>query len=532
MATFTILDFWLIAAVSIGGASLIALGFWLLTSRRSNGTFIVGDTAVPTFLFDGDDLRDATADAHNMIKGVPAQMSGKQAVVHILGNRFPLLATAIDDIAHGETRRLLSADSGPMWIELKDLNGLLRLTLNGSTSHDSMTISEIATQDAMVSELSFLRSVMDQSPQLIWQEDAQGKLSWANASYLHLSDSMESHDGVSQFAWPDTSVFPNLHLDANDSRPKVRRISVALNRQKAEAWYDVTTQRDGDGVLHFAADANAIVTAEQNKRKVVQTLSKIFAHLSVGLAIFDHNRQLTIFNPALMELTRMRPDFLSARPTVDMFLDQLREARMLPEPKNYSSWREQFTALEAAARQGTYTESWDLPDGQTFKVTGRPYPDNSFAFFFEDVSAEVSLTRRFRSDIETGQGVLDTLPDAIAVFSAAGTLVMTNKAYSDLWQVADSDFVQIHDIRTELMTWQMHCAASPIWSELRNFIGTSGERNLWSDQAVLDDGRQISCKAQPISGGMTMVTFSAATVMRPLIHKLTMVDPAIRAAKR
>ena len=171
-------------------------------------------------------------------------------------------------------------------------------------------------------------------------------------------------------------------------------------------------------------------------------------------------------------------EFLSSRPTVDMFLDCLREERLLPEPKNYTSWREQFKALEDAARGGKYCENWSLPDGMTYRVTGKPHIDGAIAFFFEDISAEISLTRQFRSDIETGQSVLDSLSDAIAVFSTNGTLVISNKAYENLWDPSGTDQTQRLDIQHELAVWRNRCAVAPVWSGLRDFIGTSGERDL------------------------------------------------------
>lgn len=287
-----------------------------------------------------------------------------------------------------------------------------------------------------------------------------------------------------------------------------------------------------DGFLHFATDANAAVRADQERRNFVQTLGKTFAHLSIGLAIFDKRRQLAMFNPALLELTHLPAEFLSGRPTIDAVLDKLRESRMLPEPKNYASWRDQFTALEAEAKKGTYSEVWDLPDAQTYRVTGRPHPDGAFAILLEDISAEVSLTRRFRSDIETGQAVLDTLSDAIAVFSSAGTLVMSNCAYADLWSTDRHVYHDQRALQSEIDVWQNRSTPTLMWEELQDFIHLPGTRKPWSDDAVLDDGRHIRCHANPIAGGMTMVRFAFAPQVKPIIRKLTMPDTTIHSAKR
>jgi PAS domain-containing protein len=95
-------------------------------------------------------------------------------------------------------------------------------------------------------------------------------------------------------------------------------------------WYEVT-RTEQHGVLCYQADCiTALVHAEKAQRNFVQALTKTFAQLSIGLAIFDRNGQLALFNPALAELTGLRAEFLSGRPTVQTFLDRLRETRKMP----------------------------------------------------------------------------------------------------------------------------------------------------------------------------------------------------------
>lgn len=295
--------------------------------------------------------------------------------------------------------------------------------------------------------------------------------------------------------------------------------------------FDVTTIARDSYLIHFANDATSLVRADQDRRGFVQTLGKTFSDLPIGLAILNKARQLAMFNPALLDMTELPVTFLSTRPTIDMVLDRLHELRVMPESKDHSTWRDQFTAVEAGAKNGTYTENWALPDRQTLRVTGRPHLDGAFAVLFEDITTEVSLTRRFRSDIETGQAVLDTLPDAIAVFSGTGTMVVSNRAYSKLWSTQTELLLDHRDIKIEVSVWQENCIASPMWTEMRAFVQRLGGRKPWSENAMLVDGRHPRRHAQPIAGSMTMVRFMIAPPMRHVIQKLTQIDPAILARK-
>lgn len=71
----------------------------------------------------------------------------------------------------------------------------------------------------------------------------------------------------------------------------------------------------------------------KHRKNFVQTLTKTFATLSIGLVIFDRNRQLMLFNPALIDLTTLPADFLSARPNLLTVFDKLRDNQIMPEPK-------------------------------------------------------------------------------------------------------------------------------------------------------------------------------------------------------
>jgi len=185
---------------------------------------------------------------------------------------------------------------------------------------------------------------------------------------------------------------------------------------------------------------------------------------------------------------------------------------MMPEPKDYSSWRDRIAELMAQAADGKYLETWSLSSGQTYRVNGRPHPDGAIAFLFEDISAEVSLTRRFRSELEMSQGVLDALEGAIAVFSPSGVLTHSNKAYRDMWRVdPDSSFVDM-TIVDATRDWKNSCDASPIWADIREFVMHQRDRAVWDADVKMKDGLLLNCTISPLPSNASMVLFSAHPV--------------------
>ena len=476
--------------------------------RRDPQPLTLPQTSTPAFLFDGDSLVDASPSGAALIADAAPGASERESLVAVLLRQFPDLRDRLDALAPGSRDTVSAATDGNLCLSLANDGGLTRISLesrNVATAAQQYEDLERASQRA---ELLQLRRILRDTPQLIWTEDDQGQLIWANAAYLSYADRLMPSGDRAGRVWPGERLFTDIQPPLpSDPRTFGGRHALQLPGEKAEHWFDVTAVPHDGSVHYFAIDANATVRAERAQHEFQQTLGKTFAQLSTGLAIFNRKRQLAMFNPALLDMTGLPFAFMSARPSIDLVLDRLREMRRLPEPKNYSTWKDQFTALEAAAKNGTYSERWDMPDGQTFRVTGRPHPDGALAFLFEDISAEVSLTRRFRAEIETGQAVMNALPDAIAVFSPSNTLLMTNAAYDAIWQSADDSQMTIHDLRSALRIWKARTAPTGLWREVEDFGRLRQDRRLISAPLALTNGRALECEVQAIPGGMTMIRF-------------------------
>jgi PAS domain-containing protein len=279
--------------------------------------------------------------------------------------------------------------------------------------------------------------------------------------------------------------------------------------QGGAEWFDLVRMPLGDEVLCYALTANAAVQAETSLRDFMQTLTKTFADLPIGLAIFDRARVLQLFNPALADLTALAPDFLISRPTLSAVLDAMRAKAMIPEPRDYRSWRKQLLRLEEEATMGLFEETWNLPGGQTYRVIGRPHPNGALAFMFEDISHEMTQTRRYRADLELGQSVIDAVDEAVVVFSQGGQLVMSNIAYAQLWNHDPAVLLSDAGIGTLCAWWREHSAPSLLWDDATDFVATLGDRTPWDGEVRMLDGRLVTCRFRPLTGGATLITFRA-----------------------
>ena len=499
-----------LVAVTVFGSALVALlVVWFVAGRRTppdlmqTGLLTLEDAV---FLFDGEELIDVTGPGRALLEAVPMGVSDWARLGSFLAARLGGLAAALDRLeADGriEMDSDLAQDAGrkPLQLIAEAIGPLTRITLIDPEAEGRGVLVDGLSQRAMEDEIDQLRQTLDRAPAPIWREDEKGTVVWANRAYILRSGALDSSED--SFAWPLPHLF-NLPPGAGAQGPVRQPVEADGG---ATSWFDCHTAPMEGGVARLALPADATVRAERALRDFVQTLTKTFADLPIGLAVFDRQRQLQLFNPALIDLLQLGPDFLSARPTLYAFLDRLRETRMMPEPKDYRSWRLQMSELEKAAAAGFHAETWSLPSGQTYRVTGRPHPDGAVAFLFEDISAEMSLTRCFRAELEQSQEIIDLMEDAIAVFQPSGELALANAAYGELWRVEPEATLGRITLSDAISLWQDSCERTPIWYRIQRALTQPGERLEAEADIVLRGVGKLICRVVPLAGGALAVRF-------------------------
>lgn len=490
----------MLALAVVALALLIALTLATRQRGRRQPLPIRDDRIGPTtFLFHGDRLIDGTPPARALLARLPGR--DLTALLIWLEQRLPgaadTLRRAAEDgmaeraaaIGHGSARLRLTAEA---------LGGdTMRLTLVDPDLPEGGILVDALSQHALEEEAAILREAMDGAPILAWRQDAEGRITWANHAYIAMAEAQcEVADTP---LWPLPRLIAVESLAAGDA-PALARHELA--GAEGALWFDCHSHRVGAETITFALPADATVRAERSLREFVQTLSKTFADLPIGLAIFDRDRNLQLFNPALIDLTNLSAGMLIGRPSLYAFLDQLREHRIIPEPRDYRSWRKRIATLEAAASQGHHVETWSLPGGQTYRVTGRPHPDGAIAFLFEDITSEMTLSRRFRADISLGVNALDALGDAVAVFGGDGEAVLTNALWRESWGQAGTLAGLTAAIEARLGE------APAGLSRLADHLSGSMVRSSAEGRLVLGSGHMLHWRAAPMPAGRVLVSVS------------------------
>ncbi|MEM9853051.1 MAG: PAS-domain containing protein [Pseudomonadota bacterium] len=507
------------------GISIVALVLWARLSADPDQAVhsLVSRAGGQTiFLFDGEDLVDCTPPARRIMEDLAKGGSDLQRLLRGLNRRFGGLPEAA---RIAETRfegvYLPFERSDTLRLRFQSWDGFLQVMLSeAEEAGEGFGDRLIETNDPQ-SELSTLRALSDEAPFLMWQTDADGTVEWGNEAYLEAVAGEDQRSEAAAPEWPPRALFAHAKPRETDPKQPIRLIANDGNQTTKGLSFDIRTVKREGKFLHYGVSAEASVKAETAQREFVQTLTKTFAHLAIGMVIFDRDRKLVLFNPALLDLMSLPVEFLSASPSLYSFLDRLREERLIAEPRNYKAWRKHILDLEAKAADGSYCETWALPGGTTFRVTGRPHPDGAIAFLFEDISAEISLTRRFNAEIELGHAALDAMDEAVAIVSPTGLVSLTNKAYATLWDCVPDEGLIAKRLRQVIEQWrEASIDEDGHWDALLEALESRSVKGTWQSDVRLADGRVLTCRTQRLAGGAALIGFRTSAPLFSVVADL------------
>ena len=356
------------------------------------------------------------------------------------------------------------------------------------------------------------------------------------------------HGAVCLLSFRALEEAPQLQPDAATLRAVLAALPMPLTLHDpdgATVWCNVAaeaapraegSQRDlplpGGGYARLSErGAGAAEQAEVVLRRFVETVSETFAHLRVGLAIFDRDRRLTLTNPALAEMFHIDPRWLSGRPTLRETLDRLREARQLPEHADFPAWRATLFTLFDGGGSGTYDEVWELPDGRSLQVVGRPHPVGGIAFVFEDITEALALQRWRSTAMEVRRATLDLLADGVAVFGADGRVRIANPAFAAQWSLDPAEVPTLH-IAQIAATCGPLCRDVPLWERVRAAVASGAGRTPWDARVTLTDGRVLKARIAPMPDGSTLLALVDVTDSEQVAAALRDRAAALEAAEQ
>ncbi|MGB3408551.1 MAG: PAS-domain containing protein [Jannaschia sp.] len=493
----------------IAGVVALMLVLWLVPASRGSRRSAVPETlAEPrSFVFRNGYLVEHSGNASFLISEPVDNLKAWTELRDSLAEMVDGIDRAFADLRDsGKTFRI----EGAFGQDLIHVMGMrqgedLRITVASlATKQTSMRV-DIASLNSLQADVDLLTESSDSTPTVSWAADTAGRIVWSNAAYQDLATRCIGPDATR--GWPIAALFPD---QGNAPPPKSRRQITDTAEQTH--WYEIWAMPVNErGVRHMhALSLDPVIAAEDNLRTFIQTLTKTFAYLPTGLAIFDRDRRLAMFNPALMDMTGLDGAWMSRRPKLEDFFDALRDHRKLPEPRDYKAWRDGLSDLSRVDERGIYRETWTLPNGQTYCVTGRPQADGAVALMLEDVSADVSASRAHRDERDALLGALEVPEEAVLVFAPDGKRLAANASAVSLLCAEGSGSVP-ETLEACLSDWRNIFLPSPVWGDLHSFA-KAGKGTLegaeWTETLIAQNGTEVLFRIVPGKGGSMTLIFA------------------------
>jgi PAS domain-containing protein len=464
------------------------------------------------FLVDGASLKPLTEPARALLDGLAPGGAGLAALAAHLADDCPGLKADLETLVlYGTPFRHHCPRSDGTAVEVvgEPRDGAALLSIRPASEEARALKDAEAALARAAAELRFLRDVLDDAPLLAWSHGPDGQVTWANAPYRDRFDAAAGELPDHRIADAFDHVLEEVPLTPRGAGTR-RRVAVQGRDDDEPQWYEISQSRGpGGDTRGFALDAGDLVAAEASLRRFIETLTETFAHLPIGLAVFDKNRRLGLFNPALTDLVKIDAVWLAGRPSLRAFLERLRETRQMPEQKDFASFRRKLSELEEGAREGTYEDEWQLPSGKIFRVTGRPHPQGALAFLFEDISSSIILERKYRSELELSQATLDRMSESVAVFDASGMLVFVNSAFEALWGLDPMARLDGPGVAEMTALWAERCGPSPAWARLAEFATAGEARTSWTAPVTTREGTRLEVLVAPLPDASALVVFRA-----------------------
>jgi PAS domain-containing protein len=507
-------------ASTLGGLVVLTILRLRFAPETRGNIFREGQDAT-VLLFDGEDLVDATPSAHRLIAESGFADRPWFALMERLAPRFDELPEQLSHLAVKGSIALQANTRAkqPLALRAEMRGGLTKIVLLDPTQERTTAGGDFFTVHALDGELQDLRDASNAAPFPIWRIAADGDIIWANTAYMTLLLRVPRAENEPE--WPLRRLF-DVKLPGAAAKARPKRLAGPAD----SGWFDILVRDVSDGKMFYALPANDAAAAGGTLTDFKQTLTNTFAELSTGLAVFDKRRNLQLFNPSLAQLIQIPVEMLLKRPALFALLDAMRDNNMLPEPKDYRSWRHQMVDLEAAALRGDYKEIWHLPNGKAFQVVGRPYPNGALALMIDDITDEITRDRLFRGELDMALAVIGHMEDGVVAFSQGGLPILVNAAYRRLWGHDPEVLTKAGGIGAVFDAWRVATAPSLFWAEAEAAV--AGGIAALQDVRLID-GRLVSCRTLPLPGGATAITFRLIAEKSEMVEQAPLVDLAMTA---
>ncbi|MBR0551713.1 PAS-domain containing protein [Sphingomonadaceae bacterium LXI357] len=381
-----------------------------------------------------------------------------------------------------------------------------------------------------------LTGLIEAAPLPMWYRGADLRLAMVNSAYVRAVDADKAADVVRQQIElvEDSGLggpLANAAIARDTDEPQVSAMPATIGGARRMLRIHDVPLPDG-GVAGVAVDIEDLEQARGGLKRFGEAQRAMLDRLSAGVAQFGADRALRFCNQPFQRMFSMRPEWIADRPEFDRVLERMREAKRLPEVRDFPSWkaehREWFQAAGAEIE-----ESWHLPGGVHLRVVGQPLPEGGLLLIFEDRTEQVQLASARDTLLRVRTATFDNLFEALGVFAADGRLQLWNNKFRLIWDF-EEEMLATHPRVDALAEAGAPKLKNPDRGKLIGALVRSAtvDRQQRGGRVEFADGRHFEFTAVPLPDGNALFTMLDITDSRMMEQALRDRNEALEAADR
>ena len=325
-----------LSGLACGGVALaIAAGLWALaeqrTTRRLRRSLRMVGAKTKAAMGERDALLGAGREAlvvWGRDGAGPFSYGGGDETLQacLKGPNALALSTALDG---------LSERGAPFQLGVEDNNGRKLMARGRAVGGMAAVWLE---EPSVAQESGDYKAILDALPIPVWLRDKGLALTWGNHAFLKDAGAKDLETARREQVALDKSE-RDLAATARSENAlqEAKRFSVVNGQRRALSFTEIPL---GDaGIIGTAVDVTDITAAEARLQQHADAHAATLDTLQTAVAIFGPDQKLSFYNKAFVRLWGLPESFLDKHPGEGEILDRLRDARKLPEQRDYQAWK-------------------------------------------------------------------------------------------------------------------------------------------------------------------------------------------------
>ncbi|MFD1788953.1 PAS-domain containing protein [Sphingomonas floccifaciens] len=437
-------------------------------------------------------------------------------------------------VARGASRRLSIV--GVRAPEAALAPGGVVLWFSDQTDSEDEIVRLTAEAQELTEAFEGLAGLIEAAPMPMWYRDRNLALAMVNTAYVEAVEATDARTAIdrglelvegSGMGGP----LANAAIARDTGEPQMAAVPATINgARRMLRVHDIPLATGG--VAGFAVDVDELEQARGGMKRFGEAQRAMLDRLSAGVAQFGADRSLVFCNQPFRRIFGLREEWLRDRPEFDRVLERMREAKRLPEVRDFPSWKAERRTWFLTPEAGQ-EEHWHLPSGTHLRVVPQPLPDGGLVVVFEDRTEQVQLASARDTLLRVRTATFDNLYEALGVFAADGRLQIWNQKFRSLWGF-DEELLASHP-RVDALA---KAAAAKLENPQRaTMIGdlvrsATVDRLNRGGRVVFADGRHFEFAAVPLPDGNALFTMLDVTAGRRVERALLDRNEALEEADR